>query len=145
MPNDTINDDLFGNLTWNTERHEWHGRGVTTRGLAFDLWIDTGAWDMAPPIDDAKVTRAISAASRQAFIHVRDSEEQAREGLIAESVPGEQMALPDLRTRLQLDNVHILSDGGVEIFYGDDGIFGGHGFVANLDPSGVFTHGEMFG
>ncbi|MEX0702314.1 MAG: DUF2262 domain-containing protein [Planctomycetales bacterium] len=151
MAHETISDDLLGTLSWDSERHEWHGRAVTARGLPFDLWVETGSWDMIHPIDDAKVDRTISSASRQAFLRVRDSEQQAREGLVGEFVPlhadwhGEQISPADFQARLQLDSVQICRDGGVEVFYGDDGMFGGHSLIAHLDSSGVFEHGEMFG
>jgi hypothetical protein len=151
MAHETISDDLFGSLTWDDERHEWQGRAVTARGLAFRLWIDTGVWDMVHPIDDTKVDRTISSASRQAFVRVRDSEQRAREGLVSEFVPlhadwhGEQISAADFQARLELDSVQFLRDGGVEIFYGDDGMFGGHSLIVHLDSSGEFERGEMFG
>jgi len=151
MAHETISDDLLGTLTWDSERHEWHGRAVTARGLAFRLWIDTGVWDMVHPIDDTKVDRTISSASREAFARVRDSEQRAREGLVGEFVPlhadwhGEQISPADFQARLQLDSVQLFRDGGAEIFYGDDGMFGGHSLIAHLDSSGDFEHGEMFG
>ena len=151
MAHEIISDDLFGTLTWDSERHEWNGRAVTARGLAFTFWIDTGVWDMVHPIDDTKVDRTISPASRQAFLRVRESEQQAREGLVGEFVSlhadwhGKQISPTDFQARLQLDSVQIVSDGAVQIFYGDDGMFGGHSLIAHLDSSGVFEHGEMFG
>ncbi len=151
MPHEIINDDLFGSLTWDVERHEWHGRAITARGLAFRLWIDTGVWNMGNPIHDAEVDRTISAASREAFVRFRNSEQRAREGLIAEFVPlhadwhGEQTAEADFLARLELDSVQFRRDGGVQVFYGDDGMFGGHSLIAHLDSSGEFQRGEMFG
>jgi len=148
---ETINDDLLGSLTWDFERHEWHGRAVTARGLAFDLWIETGAWDMIHPIDDAKVDRTISSASRQAFLRVRDSEPQVREGMVDEFVPlhadghGEPISPVEFQARLQMESVQVFQDGAVELFYGDDGMFGGHSLIAHLDSSGVIERGEMFG
>jgi hypothetical protein len=151
MAHETITDDLLGTLTWDSDRHEWRGRAATASGLVFDLWIDTGAWEMIHPVDDTKVDRTISSASRQAFLRVCDSDQQAREGLVGEFVPlhadwhGEQISPADFQARLQLDSVQIFRDGGVEIFYGDDGMFGGHSLIARLDSSGVFEDGEMFG
>jgi hypothetical protein len=151
MAHETINDDLFGTLTWDVEGHEWHGRAVTARGLAFRLCIETGAWNMDPPIDDAKVDRTISPASRQAFLRFRDSEPQAREGLVEEFVPlhadwhDEQISPADFKARLQLASVQIISNGAMQIFYNDDGMFGGHSLITHLDPLGAFDHGEMFG
>jgi len=151
MAHETISDDLFGTLTWDSERHEWHGRAVTAGGLAFRLWIDTGVWSLVHPIDDTKVDRTISSESRQAFLRVRDSEQQARKGLVGEFVPlhadwhGEQISPTDFQARLELASVQFLRDGRVEIFYGDDGMFGGHSLIVRLDSSGEFEHGEMFG
>ena len=125
--------------------------GVTTRGFAFHFWIDTGVWDMVDPIDDTKVDRTISSVCREAFVRVRDSEQQARESLVGEFVPlyadwhREQISPADFQARLQLDSVQLFRDGGMEILYGDDGMFGGHSLIAHLDSSGDFERGEMFG
>lgn len=151
MAHETIEDDLFGPLTWDSEQHQWQGRAATERGLPFRFSIETGAWNMYHPIDDSKVDRTISSASRGAFLRFRDSEPQAREGLVNEFVPlhakwhGEQISPADFQARLQLDSVQIISDGAMQIFYDDDGMFGGHSLIAHLDGSGAFDHGEMFG
>jgi hypothetical protein len=151
MPHETVNDDLFGKLTWDSDEHEWHGRSITAGGLAFRLRIETGAWNMAPPIDDAKVDRTISDASRRAFLRFRDSEQQAREGLVDEFVPlhaewhGGEISPADFKARLQLDTVQIISTGAMQVFYNDDDMFGGHCLITHLGASGAFDHGEMFG
>ena len=106
---------------------------------------------MVQPIDDTKVDRAISSASREAFERIRDSEHRAREGLCGEFLPlhadwhGEQISPADFKSRLKLDSVQIFRDGGAEIHYGDDEMFGGHSLIAHIDSSGDFKYGEMFG
>lgn len=151
MAHETVSDELFGSLTWDAERHEWYGNAATVRGLAFRFWIDTGAWDMVHPIDDNKVDRTISSASREAFVRFRNSEPLARAALVGEVDPdctdpdGEQLSTADIQARLQLDSVQLFRDGGAEIFYGDDGMFGGHSLIAHLDSSGDFEYGETFG
>ncbi len=115
------------------------------------MWIDTGVWGMVHPIDDTKVERTISSASRQEFVRVRDSEQRAREGLVGEFVSlhadwhGEEISPADFLARLELDSVDFLRDGGVTIFYGDGGMFGGHSLIVHLDSSGEFDRAEMFG
>lgn len=144
MAHETISDKLFGSLAWDSEHHQWRGRAITARGLGFDLWIETGVRDMIPPYDDAKVERAISSASREAFVRACDLEQSAREGLVAEFVPlhadwhGEQITPADFQARLQSDCVQIHRDGGMLVFYDDDGMFGGHSLIAHMDSSGAF-------
>ena len=47
---------------------------------------------------------------------------------------------------LTLSGVHFYEDGKARLIYDDGGLFGGHGFCIEVNPSGEFVAGpEMFG
>jgi hypothetical protein len=149
---DILFDDLFGQLVWDYEFHVWRGRSKTIDGIAFQFEIETGAWQIVPPIDDHAVDRRIAAASRETFIRIRDGESKMREHLVTRYVPlyaqwhdKEQIAPDQFQARLQLESVEIASTGSADIYYGDDDMFYGHCLIAHFNEKGAFNRGEMFG
>ena len=47
--------------------------------------------------------------------------------------------------RLKLESVTLLPEGGAEVYYDDDGMFGGHALIAHLKADGTVGHVEKFG
>lgn len=151
MSVETIRDELFGELAWDVPNSVWSGRGATASGLSFELWVSTGAEEMVDTSDEAQIPRAISAESRATFRRFIAEESDVRRRFAeAHNPPFEawdetMVTAESFVARVRLNHLTIFRDGTAEVFYADDGMFGGHSLIAHLGAGGELDHAEMSG
>ena len=149
----SINDPDFGNLTWDIKSLGWRGHSMMADGTPFELFIHTVSYlTQLPPFVDATWDRAIAPESLGALIRVKRSDSLLRAAVAQRCLPlysrwneDEVIDSGRFESRLHLESVTLLPNGGAEIFYNDDGMFAGHTLIAHLDPDGLVRHVEMFG
>lgn len=149
---ETIEDPEFGSLTWDTKLAKWNGRSAMTDGSEFSLSVGTPADNQLPADVENNPDKTITVESRIAFQSIRRGDAHVRAKVADEYVSlysewhdGERISSEDFQSRLQLDSICVLAGGEAEIFYSDDGMFGGHSLIAHLKPDGTVYHTELFG
>jgi hypothetical protein len=153
MRSDVVNDPYLGQLFWQAKRRWWEGASNMIDGTPFTLYVNPRAYEpQVPPFDNATCDRAITQQAQEALARVRQSHSQLRAAvakkywsLYTNWNDGESITNADFMRRLILESVAIMPDGGAEVFFQDDGMFGGHALIAHLDPDGVVRYVEMFG
>lgn len=152
MSLETINDPEFGSLTWDTKLAEWRGQSAMTNGTEFRLSVATPAESQLPAKVESNPDKTITSESRIAFRNIRRGDAHVRAKVADEYVSlysdwhdGERISSEVFQRRLQLDSIRVYASGEVEIFYLDDGMFGGHSLIAHLKPDGTVCDVELFG
>jgi len=153
MPTGRIVDPVFGTLTWNRKQLCWYGETTLTHGPPIALYVQSlGYITQLPPFEDASWDRTITLASREALRRVRRSYRSARAAVADEYLPifprwneGKKIGRTTFLRRLHVESVTMLPDGEAELFFNDDGMFGGHALIVHLDPEGVARRVELFG
>ena len=152
MSIEIIEDPEFGSLTWDTKLAEWNGQSAMTDGTKFGLSVGTPSESQPPAEAESNPDKTITAESRIAYRSIRRGDAHIRAKVADEYVSlypdwhdGEHILLEVFQSRLQLDSIRVRASGEVEIFYSDDGMFGGHSLIAFLNPDGALDHTELFG
>lgn len=145
MKPNTMVDRDFGKLKWDKKLLVWRGRSTMAEGTPFQLLIHTRAYlTQKPPFEDATWDRTITPETHEAFLRICSSDSRLRAAIVKEFLPryskwndGNSIKAPAFLRRLRLESVTLLPDGTAQVFYGDDGMFGGHALIVHLDRSGA--------
>jgi hypothetical protein len=153
MSSEPIVDPDFGTLEWDKFLHVWRGHSTMATGTPFEIIIHTLSYlTQMPPFEDAKWDRMIAPASRETLTQVRNSDSIIRASIATDLMPrysiwnnGASIESKKIMQRLELESVTFLPNGDAEVAYGDDGMFGGHALIADLDANGEVNRDELFG
>jgi len=122
-----------------------HGFHISLEGRDVLVAIETG--EGLSPEAIAQARRLVSAPTEvtaRAKAEASESLIDLKNGDWAGDEPG-PLTAPQLAARLSLEACEIAVDGGATLYFGDDGLFGGHSVVVDLTGDGEFLDAKLAG
>jgi hypothetical protein len=138
-----IEDELFGNLTWDENRNGWRGIMTMADGKTSALTID-----------GAKTDESIPEAVRDAVKFLMANEPLIRDKIAVSMSKvyngtwgdGDTITPEELAQRITLTDVSFYEEGGGELYYtADDDLFTDHTICAPIDANGEIGEPELAG
>jgi hypothetical protein len=140
MPDDTIQDDLFGELCYDEPMQEWYGQVALTpkHQVEVAIWYDEDDGPFAPVLERA----------RSAYQRLREREWEHRQALAVALVKRYGAGTPKTKPLpgvekvargLSLSQITFDADGSAMLYYDDAAkLFPDHAIFADLDAGGAF-------
>ncbi|BAZ05762.1 DUF2262 domain-containing protein [Calothrix sp. NIES-3974] len=137
MNEQTIYDQILGELTWNDDDECWVSQVQFNLEHRVNITVD--------PEDDE--TGAIILMARQYFVKLQNQEEMHIRRCIAEELlanyndnwnKGENISIHQFIDMIKLEDIVFYANGMIQLFYHDGDLFAGHCIVASIDGQGVY-------
>jgi hypothetical protein len=143
MTEQTIDDEILGELLWNDDDECWSSQVAITLEQIVNVTIDP---------EDAE-TGGIILIARQNFIKLQQEETNIRYLIAEEMMPlyhqswsnGETIDKEEFIETIRLEDIVFYSSGSTQLFYSDGDLFGGHGIVVAIDENGNYQNASLYG
>lgn len=139
----TMEDELFGKLTWDEKYRGWRGIMTLANGKTSTLTIDGVKTDEAIP--EAVRNLAKFLIANEPLIHdkIAVSMSELYNGTWGS---GDIITPGEMTQKISLKDVSFYDEGGGELYYqADDGLFTDHTICASIDANGEISEPELAG
>jgi hypothetical protein len=143
MTEQTIYDEILGELVWNNEDECWSSQVEINPGHLVNVTIDP---------EDAE-TGGVILIARRYFATLQQEEIKIRH-LIADEMlntynnswnDGENIGSQNFIEQIKLEDIVFYASGVMQLFYHDGDLFGGHGIVVTTDEEGNYQSTSLIG
>ncbi|MBD2208907.1 DUF2262 domain-containing protein [Calothrix sp. FACHB-156] len=143
MSEQTIQNDILGELVWNSKLKWWSSQVEITPGNIVNVSVDN---------DDKDITAAIEIACHS-FTRIQEQEINLRRFAANQLLElyneywnnGDVIDCLSFMELIKLAAVVINTDGSTDIFYDDGELFGGHTIIVSIDCHGAFKEAQIAG
>ncbi|BAZ02272.1 hypothetical protein NIES37_62840 [Tolypothrix tenuis PCC 7101] len=138
MPEQKIQNDILGELVWNSKLQWWSNQVEIIPGNIVNLSVD---------IDDTEIPACHSFTRIQAQeINLRRfAANQLLERYNKHWNNGTEIDCLTFIELIKLVSVHINTDGSADLFYDDGELFGGHTIIISIDCNGACEDAQIAG
>ncbi|NJL61210.1 MAG: DUF2262 domain-containing protein [Methylacidiphilales bacterium] len=142
MTEQTIYDDILGELVWNNDDECWSSQVQFTLEHLVNITIDP---------EDVE-TGSIIMMARESFSQLQQQEANIRR-LISEQMlgdyndkwsNGEIIEAQDFIDSIKLEDIVFDANGNIQLFYNDGYLFAGHGIMVTIDDKGNYQEAILF-
>jgi len=143
MSEQTIYDEMLGELVWNQDDECWTSQVQFTLEHIVNITIDP---------EDVE-TGSIILMARKSFSQLQQNEDNIRH-LISEQMlgdynenwnDGEKIDIQDFIDSIKLEDIVFNANGNIQLFYNDGYLFAGHGIMVTIDDKGSYQEAILFG
>ncbi|PAX60552.1 DUF2262 domain-containing protein [Brunnivagina elsteri] len=143
MSEQTIYDEILGELVWNQDDECWTSQVQFTLEHIVNITIDP---------EDVE-TGSIILMARKSFSQLQQNEDNIRH-LISEQMlgdynenwnDGEKIDIQDFIDSIKLEDIVFNANGNIQLFYNDGYLFAGHGIMVTIDDTGSYQEAILFG
>ncbi len=143
MTEQTIYDDILGELVWNNDDECWSSQVQFTLEHIVNITIDP---------EDVE-TGSVIMMARESFSRLQQEEVNIRR-LISEQMlgayndnwsNGEIIEAQDFIDSIKLEDIAFDATGNIQLFYNDGYLFAGHGIMVTIDDKGNYQEAILFG
>jgi hypothetical protein len=143
MTEQTIYDEILGELVWNHDDECWSSQVQFTLEHIVNITIDP---------EDVE-TGSVIMMARESFSRLQQEEVNIRR-LISEQMLGdyndswndnENIDVQDFIDSIKLEDIAFDATGNIQLFYNDGYLFAGHGIMVTIDDKGNYQEAILFG
>jgi hypothetical protein len=138
---DSVVDDDFGRLSWDSQSRCWVGKVVLSGGATVGVSVKSAAWSKGGEREDRSILPACRAGFQRFARMIVDLESKAAADLLelynsTWSVTGTAISHAEFISRLELQGVALSPSGGFEAYFDTDDLFTDHAIRVPLDDAG---------
>lgn len=142
-PARTMEDALFGKLTWDEKYRGWRGTLTMANGKTAVVTIDGVKTDESIPEEARNTAKFLIANAPLIDDKIAASTSELYNGTWGD---GDTMTPEEMARRIRLTEVSFYDEGGAELYYhAYDDLFTDHSICASLDANGELSEPDLAG